>query len=85
MKPDSAIGSMRVVPRRPEHVHGDGDDGTTTRMGKALAMLHGINMHSPAAHSMERHRRRRRSTAIMLAIVVALVCALAVRWFGRPL
>ena len=83
MRTDSAIGSLRVVPRRPGHVHGDFDDGTTTRMSKAVAMAHGINLHSPAAVSMDRHRRRRRTAAITLAIAVALICALAVRWMVR--
>lgn len=83
MKTNTAVGSMRVVKKRPGHVHGDGDDGTTTRMSKAIAMLHGINLHSPAAQSMERHRRRRRSTGITIVIAVALVCALAVRWMVR--
>jgi predicted nucleic acid-binding Zn ribbon protein len=52
-------------------------------MSKAIAMAHGINLHSPGAHSMAQHRRRRRSTAIALVIALALVCALAVRWMVR--
>ena len=83
MRTDSAIGSLRVVPRDPQHIHGDGNDSPTTIMHKGIAMAHGINLHSPAAVSMDRHRRRRRTAAITLAIAVALVCALAVRWMVR--
>jgi hypothetical protein len=72
------IGSMALRPRRPEHVHGDGDDGTTTRWEKACAMSDKIDL--PLAHqSMRRHGHAR--TRLVVGIVcVAVVVALALHW-----
>ena len=82
---DSAFGSLRVQPRDPRHVHGDGDDSTTTIMGKAVAMTHGINLRSPAAYSMSRHRRQRRAVWAILGVLAACVVVGAVRWMVRTL
>jgi hypothetical protein len=69
------IGSMALRPRRPEHVHGDGDDGTTTRWEKACAMSDKIDL--PLAHqSMRRHDHAR----TLIIVVVAVVVALFLRW-----
>jgi hypothetical protein len=78
MNHDSAIGSLRVVPRHPEHVHGDGNDSTTTMAGKWAAAAGGINLAAPV-RSIRRHRQAR--TRIIVGIViVAVVVALALRW-----
>lgn len=81
MKPDSAIGSMRVVPRRPEHVHGDGDDSTTTIAGKVAEMCGGINLRDPV-RSIRRHRQAR-TRMIVACVALAVVLGLAVRWAWR--
>jgi hypothetical protein len=73
------IGSMALRPRRPEHVHGDGDDGTTTRWEKACAMSDKIDL-PLARKSMQHHSR----TRIVISIVcVAVVVALALRYLWR--
>jgi hypothetical protein len=75
------IGSMALQPRRPGHVHGDGDDGTTTRAGKWAAACGGIDLKLPV-RSMRAHRQAR--TRIIVGIVcVAVVVALALRWAWR--
>lgn len=81
MKTDSAIGSLRVVPRDPRHVHGDGDDGTTTRAGKWAAACGGINLRDPV-RSIRRHRQAR-TRMIVICVALAVVAALAVRWAVR--
>jgi hypothetical protein len=81
MRTDSVIGSLRVVPRRPGHVHGDGDDGTTTRAGKAAAMAGGINLTLPV-RSYRRHRQAR-TRLIVACVALAVVLALAARWAWR--
>jgi hypothetical protein len=77
------IGSMALHPRRPQHVHGDGDDGTTTRWEKACAMSDKIDL--PLAHqSMRRHDHAR--TRIIVGIVCAAVLiALALRALWRTM
>lgn len=71
------IGSMALRPRNPQHVHGDGDDGTTTRWEKVEA-CGGINLAAPV-RSMRAHRQAR--TRIIVGIVaIAVVVALALRW-----
>ncbi len=80
---DSAFGSLRVAPRDPRHVHGDGDDSVTTIMAKKIAMLHGINLRSPAAYSMSRHRRQRRAVTAIICVVAACVVIGAIRWIVR--
>jgi hypothetical protein len=73
------IGSMALRPRDPQHVHGDGDDGTTTRMTKAVAMASGINLHSPAAHSMDRHRdAQKKIRRLVLSIGVGVLAGAGV-------
>jgi hypothetical protein len=75
---NSNIGSMALRPRRPQHVHGDGDDGTTTRAGKAAAMAGGIDLRLPV-RSMRAHRQAR--TRLVVGIVmVSVVVALALHW-----
>lgn len=78
---DSVIGSLRVVPRRPGHVHGDGDDGTVTRAGKVAAMAGGIDLRMPV-RSIRRHRQAR-TRMIVVIVALAVVAALAVRWAVR--
>jgi hypothetical protein len=78
---DTNIGSMALRPRDPQHVHGDGNDGTTTRAGKAAAMAGGIDLKLPV-RSMRAHRQAR--TRILVGIVmVAVVVALALRYLWR--
>jgi hypothetical protein len=78
---NSNIGSMALRPRDPKHVHGDGDDGTTTRAGKAAAMAGGIDLRLPV-RSIRRHRQAR--TRLIVAIVcVGVVVALALHWLWR--
>lgn len=81
MKPDSVIGSLRVVPRRPGHVHGDGDDGTTTRAGKWAAAAGGINLRAPV-RSIRRHRQWR-TRLVVLLVCVGVVLGLFASWVGR--
>jgi hypothetical protein len=72
---------MALRPRDPKHVHGDGDDGVTTRAGKAAAMAGGINLTLPV-RSMREHRQAR--TRLVVGIVmVAVVVALALRYLWR--
>jgi hypothetical protein len=72
------IGSMALRPRDPNHVHGDGNDSTTTIAGKAAAMAGGINLTMPV-RSMRAHRQAR--TRIIVGIIcVAVVVALALHW-----
>jgi hypothetical protein len=78
-------GSLRVLPRDPRHVHGSGNDGVTTIYGKAVAMSSGIDIRSPAASSMARHRRQRRAVLAILGIVAACVALGAVRWMVRSI
>ncbi len=61
MTSDSSFGSLRVQPRDPKHVHGDGDDGTTTRWEKKQAM--GIDLHLP------RPRPHRKMRGIMAGVI----------------
>jgi hypothetical protein len=81
MDRNEAYGSLGIVYKNPRHVHGDGDDGTTTRWEKACAMSDKINL--PLAHkSMRRHDHAR--TRIIVGIVcVAVVLVLALRWAWR--
>jgi hypothetical protein len=72
------IGSMALRPRRPEHVHGDGDDGTTTRWEKACAMSDKIDL--PLARtSMQRHDYARTKMLVGI-VIVSVVVALALHW-----
>jgi hypothetical protein len=59
---DNSLLNVRLQPKRPGHVKGDGDDGTTTRWEKARAMGE-INLHLPRP---PRHRPMR---GIMWGIV----------------
>lgn len=77
----TAFGSLRVVPRDPQHIHGDGDDGTTTRWHKAHEMAGGINLRMPV-QSIRKHQRAR-AKLVVSCIALALVAALAVRWAWR--
>lgn len=81
MTTDSAFGSLRVVPRDPRHVHGDGDDGTVTRAGKKAAMCGGINLSSPV-RSIRRHRQAR-TRLVVVIVALAVVAALVIRWIVR--
>lgn len=72
----NAVGSLALTPRRQSHVHGDGDDGTTTRAGKAAAMLGGINLRDPI-RSIRRHRNWRRAVGWSCIAGFAALTALA--------
>jgi hypothetical protein len=75
------IGSMALRPRDPKHVHGDGNDSTTTIAGKAAAMAGGINLRNPV-RSMRAHRQAR--TRLVVGIVMAaVVVALALHWLWK--
>jgi hypothetical protein len=78
---DSAIGSLRIVPKRPQHVHGDNDDSTTTIAGKAAHMAGGIDLRLPV-RSMRRHRQTR-TRLVVFAVWLCVsfgVGLLAIRW-----
>ena len=79
MNSDSALGSLRVVPRDPAHVHGDGDDGTTTRAGKWAAACGGINLRAPV-RSMRRHGRTR---IVVLMVGVGVLLGMTATMIAR--
>jgi hypothetical protein len=81
MAMNTQIGSLALAQKHPGHSHGDGDDQTTTRMLKSVAMANQINLRSPAAASMDKHKawRRRAIYAAWSAVVIA-VAVLALRW-----
>jgi hypothetical protein len=79
MKED--IGSMALRQRRPQHVHGDGDDGTTTRWEKACAMSDKIDL--PLAHQSMRRHDHARTRMLVGIVMVAVVLYLVVRWWLR--
>ena len=74
----SNFGSLALAPK---HDRAWGDDGTTTRAGKAVAMVNGIDLRSPAADSMREHERHVRWIvyAAWTTAVIA-VATLALRW-----
>ncbi len=78
------IGSLRILPKDPRHVTGDGDDGDTTRLQKAIAMAAGINLrtshHEAALRSMVSHKRWSRS---VLWAGVGILLALTARTVWR--
>jgi hypothetical protein len=78
---NTGFGSLALTPKHPGHSHGDGNDQTTTRMLKSVAMANQINLRSPAAVSMDKHKvlRRRAIYAAWSAVVIA-VAVLALRW-----
>jgi hypothetical protein len=75
------IGSMALRPRDPKHVHGDGNDGTTTRWDKACAMSDKIDL--PLAHKSMRAHRQARTRILVGIVMVAVVVALALRYLWR--
>jgi hypothetical protein len=78
---NSDIGSMALRPRDPKHVHGDGNDGTTTRWEKACAMSGQIDL--PLANRSMRAHRQARTRLVVGIVCVAVVVALALRWAWR--
>ena len=76
------VGSLRVLPKNPRHATGDGDDGETTILHKALAMAHGINLQHRHAQELSMRRYNDARNAIRWAIGIACVgiIVLAVRW-----
>jgi hypothetical protein len=78
---NSNIGSMALRPRDPKHVHGDGNDGTTTRWEKACAMGDKIDL--PLAHQSMRAHRQARTRIVVGIVCVAVIVALALRWAFR--
>jgi hypothetical protein len=78
---DTNIGSMALRPRDPKHVHGDGDDGVTTRAGKWAAACGGIDLKLPV-RSMRAHRQAR-TRLIVVCVALAGVGWLVVRWAWR--
>lgn len=77
----TAFGSLRVVPRDPRHVHGDGNDSTTTIAGKRAAMCGGIDLRMPV-RSIRRHRQAR-TRLVVVIVALAVVAALVIRWMVR--
>jgi hypothetical protein len=75
------IGSMAMRPRNPQHVHGDGNDGTTTRWEKACAMSDKIDL--PLAHQSMRRHDHARTRIIVGIVIVAVVVALALHWMWK--
>ena len=83
MRTRTDIGSLRIVPMDATHVTGDGNDGDTTIMYKALAMAHGINLRSPqdahAIQSMRTHRRWRLAV-VVVGVVTLLILTGRMLW-----
>ncbi len=77
------VGSLALLPKRPRVW---GDDQTTTRMQKAIAMAAGIDIAGPAELSMRRYRRTAIAVSIALtllgAVVAVLVIRAAMRWLA---
>lgn len=85
MKPYTDIGSLRVLPKDPHHITGDGNDGTTTILHKAIAMAHGLNLrqHNEARRSVRRHRCVK--AIVYWTIVISLsawAASVMVRYYG---
>ena len=74
------VGSLRIMPKDPKHVSGDGNDGDTTIMHKALAMAHGISLPKAQEESMRRHNDARNALRWAIGIVCVGIIILAVRW-----
>jgi hypothetical protein len=74
-----------MVPKHPLHVHGDGDDGTSTRWEKKRAMGQ-IHLRNP----LPTRKHVPDGTGIVIGVIlgalfsgiVALVVLAAVRWWG---
>ncbi len=83
MVSDEHIGSTALLPKRPRVW---GDDQTTTRIEKAIAMAAGVDLRGPAAPSMRRYRRTAIAVYIALsaigAVVAVLVLRAALRWLA---
>ena len=87
------VGSLRIMPKNPRHVTGDGDDGDTTILHKALAMAHGINLQHRHAHELSMRRHNDARNAIRWAIGIACVGIVilatkyvgALAWIGQTL
>ena len=66
-------GSLSLVRKHPGHVHGDMDDGTTTRWHKVQA-CGGINLRDPV-RSMRSHHRTRVQVIALACVVMVIVGA----------
>lgn len=80
---DQNLGSLALLPKRPRVW---GDDQTTTRMEKALAMAVGVDLAGPQVQSMRRHRRWAMAVYVTLVagggIVAALLLHAVMRWLA---
>jgi hypothetical protein len=78
------FGSLRVLPKNPRHVTGDGDDGDTTILHKAIAMAHGINLYNKRTQELSMRRYNDARNALRWAIGIACVgiVILATKYVG---
>jgi hypothetical protein len=76
------VGSLRIMPKDPKHVSGDGNDGDTTIMHKALAMAHGISLPKAQELSMRRHNDARNASRWAIGIACVGIVILATRYVG---
>jgi uncharacterized membrane protein YccC len=70
------------MPKNPGHVTGDGNDGDTTILYKALAMAHGIALPKAQAQSMRRHNDARNALRWAIGIACAGIVVIAFKWIG---
>jgi hypothetical protein len=69
-----------VLPKNPRHVTGDGDDGQTTILHKAIAMAQGISLPKAQQLSMRRYNDARNALRWVIGIACVGIIVLAVRW-----
>ena len=71
------IGSLRVVPKNPRHVTGDGDDSETTIVYKAINMVRGVKRQP----NQKRGSSRAQTIAYWVIVqMVVLIVILMTRW-----
>lgn len=80
MVSEHPVGSLALLPKRPRVW---GDDQTTTRIGKAIAMAVGAEVSGPRVESMRRHRRARRRLSLAAAAVGVAVVVVVLRGAAR--
>jgi len=68
------------MPKDPKHVSGDGNDGDTTIMHKALAMAQGISLPKAQEESMRRYNKAQAIARWLIGIACVGIIVLAVRW-----
>jgi len=74
------VGSLRIMPKDPRHVTGDGDDGQTTILHKAIAMAQGISLPKAQEQSMRRYNKAQAVARWVIGIACVGIIVLAVRW-----